>query len=577
MRELRRFPAQEAHQGVAVDVDHLYTITNRAIGKYEKRTGKAVATWAAPEDSKLRHLNSGVVVDGKLYCAHSNWPAVPLLNSIEVFETTSLAPVDHHLFPGQAGAVTWVDRFRDHWWVGFAHYGNADVVARTTVHKLDDQWKVLGTWTFPREVVERFVPFSNSGASFGPNGLLYATGHDRSEAYAVRFPADGQELVLADTVAVNIAGQGIAWDRHDVGVLYGIHRASKHVVVSRLSHASEYDQLRQPTTWQRQLPAPSLPPGPQGSTDATRCMNPWILRDGDEYRLYYSGGDADGKQRICLATAPVNDLSNWRRHGPLFDVGGPGSFDARWCVLPHVVKVADNNWHLYYTGNAGSGAGLSAFPGIGLATSKDGKTWKRLDGDPILKPTGQPGDPDAIGIAGGSVLSVSLPGGKTEWRFYYTGCPTVGNPLALNQQKTICLATSMDGVRWQRQGAVMLRDPQRDYENIGVAGPVVQQQTDGTFRMWYSAIGTRWGYYSICYAESDDGVHWRRGVKSGDNLQLSPQGTGWERQMVEYPTVIVEGSGLRMFYCGNGYGRTGIGTAFGTPVASQVTNSKSDP
>ena len=183
----------------------------------------------------------------------------------------------------------------------------------------------------------------------------------------------------------------------------------------------------------------------------------------------------------------------------------------------------------------------------------------------------------AIGIAGGSVLSVTLPDGKTEWRFYYTGCPTVGKPLVLNQQKTICLATSTDGVRWQRQGAVMLRDPQRDYENIGVAGPVVQQQPDGTFRMWYSAIGTRWGYYSICYAESDDGVHWRRGVHSGDNLQLSPQGSGWERQMVEYPTVIAEGSGLRMFYCGNGYGRTGIGTAIGTPVKPRVPNSKSDP
>ena len=107
----------------------------------------------------------------------------------------------------------------------------------------------------------------------------------------------------------------------------------------------------------------------------------------------------------------------------------------------------------------------------------------------------------------------------------------------------------------------MLRDPDRDYEDIGVAGPVVHLETDGTFRMWYSAIGTRHGFYSICYAESDDGVHWRRGAQPDDNLQLSPTGTGWEQQMVEYPTVIREGDHLRMFYCGNGYGRSGIGTA----------------
>lgn len=111
----------------------------------------------------------------------------------------------------------------------------------------------------------------------------------------------------------------------------------------------------------------------------------------------------------------------------------------------------------------------------------------------------------------------------------------------------------------------MLRDPARDYENIGVAGPVVHQNSDGTFRMWYSAIGTRWGYYSICYAESDDGIVWRRGKTYGDNLQLEPNGDGWEKQMVEYPTVIREGDRLRLFYCGNGYGRTGIGTAISAP------------
>ena len=79
--------------------------------------------------------------------------------------------------------------------------------------------------------------------------------------------------------------------------------------------------------------------------------------------------------------------------------------------------------------------------------------------------------------------------------------------------------------------------------------------------MWYSAIGTRWGYYAIAYAESDDGYHWRRGEKVDDNLQLTPTGTGWEKQMVEYPSVIVEGNHLRLFYCGNGYGSSGIGTA----------------
>ncbi len=36
---LGRFPASQAHQGVAVDREHIYAIANRTIGKYDKQTG----------------------------------------------------------------------------------------------------------------------------------------------------------------------------------------------------------------------------------------------------------------------------------------------------------------------------------------------------------------------------------------------------------------------------------------------------------------------------------------------------------------------------------------------------------
>jgi predicted GH43/DUF377 family glycosyl hydrolase len=332
------------------------------------------------------------------------------------------------------------------------------------------------------------------------------------------------------------------------------------------------ERLTRNVWWLRDAHNPVLPPGPAGGFDAGCAMNPFALCDGETYRLYYAGADDEGRRRICLATAAVADAGDparWRRHGPLFDPGAPGSFDARWCVLPHVVQLAPDRWHLYYTGNSGRGQGLSAFPGIGLAVSADGETWRRASDRPVIAPSGVPGDPDAIGVAGGSVLRARLPGGGGEWRFYYTGCPTNGDDLFRNQQKTCCLAVSADGVRWEKRGAVLRRDPDRDYENVAAAGPVVRQEADGTYRMWYSAIGTRWGYYSICYAESEDGLRWRRGARYGDNLQLAPAGTGWERQMVEYPAVLADGGAgerLRLFYCGNGYGASGIGTAVAGPL-----------
>lgn len=558
VRERQRVSVAEAHQAVAVDATSFYAIANRKIARYEKGTSQPLASWTAPAGSTILHLNSGVVVDGRLYCANSNWPTAPLKNSVEVFDAEALRHVESRPFAETEGAINWIERHRGSWWIVFAFYGDAEV-RRTKLIRYDDQWNQTGEWTFPETVIQRLLPKSNSGGSFGPNGRLFVTGHDHAELYVMDVPANDGELNHVATVDAPIAGQGIAWDRSDIGTLLGIVRSRHEVVTMRISHTDEYTELQRPVEWIRDQANPILPPR-QGEFDATRCMNPWVVRDQDTYRLFYSGGDQSGKQRIGVATASVNQMDHWTRTGPLFDTGAAGTFDAQWCVLPHVVQVHDR-WHLYYTGNAGRGSGLSAFPGMGLATSDNGITWTRHGDQPILARSGEPGDPDAIGVAGGSVIHLSQAQGPPQFWFYYTGCPTTGKAHALNQQKTICLAVSTDGIRWTKQGAVMLRDPDRDYEDIGVAGPVVMREPDGMFRMWYSAIGTRHGFYSICYGESDDGIHWRRGALPEANLQLLPTGTGWEQQMVEYPTIIREGDHLRMFYCGNGYGRTGIGTA----------------
>jgi predicted GH43/DUF377 family glycosyl hydrolase len=300
--------------------------------------------------------------------------------------------------------------------------------------------------------------------------------------------------------------------------------------------------------------------------ECSACMNPFVLRRGNEYWLYYAGGCAQGARRICLATAPVADPAAWTRRGVVLDIGAPDTFDARWVVLPHVVQFGDR-WHLYYTSNCGKGEGLSAFPGLGVAIGPDPLHFTRYAGNPVLPASHTEGAPDKLGMAGGSVIPVRLANGETEWRWYYTGCPTVGDDLFLHQQKVVCLAVSRDGLAWERRGGIMYRMADRDYVNVAAAGPVVWQDPDGLFRMVYSAIGTRWGYYSICYAESEDGLAWYRGERVGDDLVLEPTGAGWERQMVEYPAIIREGDRYRLFYCGNGYGSTGIGTALSEPSA----------
>src|SRR6187455_1153387 len=82
--ELHRLPAAEARQGVAVDAEHYFAISNHAIGKYRRDTGVRVAGWECEEGKPFTHLNSGLIIDGLLYCAHSNYPGVPNRSSVEI-------------------------------------------------------------------------------------------------------------------------------------------------------------------------------------------------------------------------------------------------------------------------------------------------------------------------------------------------------------------------------------------------------------------------------------------------------------------------------------------------------------
>lgn len=231
---LRRFKAAEAYQGVAVDEQHFYAITNHAIGKYRKDTGERVATWDG-SGGKLKHLNAGVVLDGRLYCAHSNFPDLPEQSSVEIWDTATLEHVGEHHFENPPGSLTWVDRRDGAWFACFAHYRKSSDPALTRVVKFDANWQRLATYTFPPKLIERFAGNSSSGGSFGPGGHLFVTGHDAKELYVLDVPEREGEMIWRDTIAISAAGQAFAWDRKEPGVLYSIQRKTKEVLVSRIA------------------------------------------------------------------------------------------------------------------------------------------------------------------------------------------------------------------------------------------------------------------------------------------------------------------------------------------------------
>lgn len=232
--------APEAYQGVAVDEDCVYAIATKAIGKYDRRTGKLVATWKASKQDKIIHLDSGVIVDGKLYVAHSNFPRIPMDSSIEIWDAKTLKHIDSIPLGEAYGSSTWIDRYDGAWWICYAHYegfgGYFDKGPEwTTLVKYDDNFNELGRWTFPKEVVERFSPFSCSGGSWGPDGLLYVSGHDDSELYVLRVPHSKSVLELVRIIEVESRGQGLAWDRSQENTICTIKRKEREVVINRIS------------------------------------------------------------------------------------------------------------------------------------------------------------------------------------------------------------------------------------------------------------------------------------------------------------------------------------------------------
>ena len=228
-------PTPEKTGSVAVDEAHFYAITNAAIGKYRKENGERVTGWKEEKGGRIKHLNAGLVLDGKLYCAQSNFPEVPMTSSVEIWDAQTMQHLESIDLTTADGSLTWVDRREGRWYACFAQYAKTGDPAKTRVVIYDGQWKKLGEVGFSAEVVAKFGKNSSSGGSFGPDGHLFITGHDAQELYVLDLPAKGDVLIWQSEIPISAHGQAFAWDRGESGLFYSIDRKTSEVIVSRIS------------------------------------------------------------------------------------------------------------------------------------------------------------------------------------------------------------------------------------------------------------------------------------------------------------------------------------------------------
>ena len=224
-RQTAAFDAPEAHQAAAADERFFYAIANGKIAKYDRGTGKHVAT----STGEAQHLNSGFFWKGKLYCAHSNYPRTPERSEIMVLDPESMRLTAYKDFGNFGGSLTWAVMHEDHWWCNFARYGERN--AETFLVKFDSEWREASRWSYPPSVIKELGRNSLSGGIWWQDSLL-VTGHDDPVLFRLKVPASGKVLTLVEKHAAPFTGQGIASD--PLGGLVGIQRSKRKVVFAKL-------------------------------------------------------------------------------------------------------------------------------------------------------------------------------------------------------------------------------------------------------------------------------------------------------------------------------------------------------
>lgn len=254
----------------------------------------------------------------------------------------------------------------------------------------------------------------------------------------------------------------------------------------------------------------------------------------------------DERGRASIVRARLTMRPEVAIAGPVEQVLAPGelgAFDDSGVTMSCVVE-SESAVFLYYTGWM-LGVTVPFYLAAGLAISEDGgATFRRASLAPLLERD----DVDPFLTASPFVLR-----DERRWQMWYvSGTEWAIVDGAPRHRYHIKYAESSDGIAWRRDGRVCI-DYASDAE-YAFARPFVER--DGNiYRMWYSFRGTA---YRIGYAESRDGLTWRR---YDDHRGLAPSESGWDSTMVEYPWLFASDGVSYMLYNGNDYGREGIGLA----------------
>lgn len=295
----------------------------------------------------------------------------------------------------------------------------------------------------------------------------------------------------------------------------------------------------------------------------SHIQNPYaIVLDGC-IRVYFTTRPKDINGLFKSVTAYMDlDKKNLSKvlyicDNPLLEFGRAGTFDEHGIMPGSVVKRGNNEWWLYYAGWSRS-VSVPYQWSIGLAISTDGGDhFEKYGEGPIMNTSYN--DPYLLAAPRSIFFD------NDKWHMLYgSGIGWIDDDGRIESMYLNRHAESSDGINWIRDDDYCVNKVYEDESQSACCSVKV----DDTYHMFFPYrhsvnFRNKERGYLIGYAFSKDLKRWTRDDKS---VGIGLSSSGWDSEMICYPHVIDIDGQLTMFYCGNGFGKGGLGYAVLTEV-----------
>lgn len=301
--------------------------------------------------------------------------------------------------------------------------------------------------------------------------------------------------------------------------------------------------------------------GPVGRAGGAPISNsgvesdPWIVRDGDRYRMWFTTASRTPPHLVRIAHAESTDGKTWTNVADSVLPPTANTFDGEGCETANVVKRG-GEYLMFYTADAPPDGSIRFE--IGGARSSDGVAWTK-HGSVIgpQAPWEQPfceDDACTKRIGGPLEPSVIVEGDKL--RMWYAALGVVGETPSFR----IGHATSTDGTTWTRTpDPVFTGGPPGSWDEVLVSHTNVVADPGGGYHLFYfgssvadhakcdAAGGCMLTPGAIGHAYSVDGIAWTRDPKNP--ILTSTAGT-FDAWSVGGPMALIEDGVLKLWYFG---------------------------